>query len=118
MIAGVVQNENYSWPVRATEQSHFLKEVSKSLGVKTVGLGLVDKLAVPQAHRTKITDAAVGRMVEQNRVPILRRHPHATPRPVLLKADFIHGPKINPRILVEFLQFFYIGAGLPGQHGQ
>jgi hypothetical protein len=34
----------------------------------------------------------MGRMMQDYRVPILWRHPHATTRTMLLKTNFVQGP--------------------------
>ena len=64
------------------------------------------ELPVPQAHGAKVSYAAPGRVVQQDRILGFRRHPHLTPGAVLLEVDFVGGPQIYTVVLPQRLEFF------------
>ena len=47
-----------------------------------------------------------GRMMQQDGILRLRRHPHPTTRAVLLKVHFVAGPKVDGRVGHQRLEFF------------
>lgn len=92
MISGIIRDYHYSAARFSAVQSEILEEAQEGLGIKTCLLSLEDEFTIAQAHRPKVADAAVGRMMQNYRVPSLWRHPHAATRTMLLKTNFVHGP--------------------------
>lgn len=68
-------------------------------------------------HPPALPAAAMGRLMQDYRIPSLWRHSPAVGRTVLLKTNSLPGPRFNPEALVEILEFFYKAAALQGQHG-
>lgn len=92
MISGIISNYHYPAARFSAFQPEVLKEAQERLGIKTSFFSLEDKFTIAQAHRPKVADAAMGRMMHDYWVPSLRRHPHVAARTVLLETDFVHGP--------------------------
>jgi hypothetical protein len=92
VISGIISNYHYSAARFSAFQTEVSKEAQERLGIKTCFLSLEDEFTIPQPHRPKVADAAMGRMMQDYRVPSLWRHPHAAAGTVLLKTDFVHGP--------------------------
>ena len=55
--------------------------------------------------------------MQEDRIDILRGHPHGTTGAVLLEMAFIFKPEINPRIVCVSMGFFYRPAAMPGRYG-
>jgi hypothetical protein len=92
MISGIISNDHYSAARFSAFQLEVSKEAQERLGIKAGRLSLEDEFTIAQLHRPKVADAAMGRMMQDDWVPSLWRHPHGTARTVLLKTDFVHGP--------------------------
>lgn len=92
MISGIIRDDHYPSARFAAGAPEVLEEAQERLGIKAGFLPLEDEFTIAQAHRRKVADAAMGRMMQDYRIPSLRRHPHAAARTVLLKTDFVHGP--------------------------
>jgi len=92
VISGIINNYHYSAARFSAFQPEVPKEAQERLGIKTCFLSLEDEFTIAQTHRPKVADATMSRMMQDYRVPILWRHPHATARTVLLETDFVHGP--------------------------
>ena len=92
MISGIICNYHDSAARFSAVQPEVSEEAQERLGIKTCFLSLEDKFTIAQAHRPKVADAAMGRMMQDYRVPSLWRHPHAAARTMLLKTNFVHGP--------------------------
>jgi len=92
VISGIISNYHYSAARFSAFQPEVSKEAQERLGIKACLLSLEDEFTIAQPHRPKVADAAMGRMMQDYRVPGLRRHPHAAARTVLLEPDFVHGP--------------------------
>jgi len=92
MISGIISNYHCSAARFSAFQPEVSKEAQERLGIKTSFFSLEDKFTIAQPHRPKVADAAMGRMVQDCRVPSLRRHPHVATRTVLLETDFVHSP--------------------------
>ena len=92
MISGIIRDYHYSAARFSAVQPEVSEEAQKRLSIKTGFLSLEDKFTIAQAHRPKVADAAMGRMMHDYWVPSLRRHPHVAARTVLLETDFVHGP--------------------------
>lgn len=118
MISGIVRDYYYPAAGFSAGVPEVLEEAQERLGIKTVFLLQEDEFTIAQPHRPEIADAAMGRVMQDHRVPSLGRHPHAAARTVLLKADFVHGPQFNLEVLIEVLKFFYKAAAPQGRHGQ
>ena len=92
MISGIIRDYHYSAARFSAVQPEVSEEAQERLGIKTGFLSLEDEFTIAQAHRPKVADAAMGRMMQDYRVPSLWRHPHAATRTMLLKTNFVHGP--------------------------
>ena len=92
VISGIISNYHYAAARFSAFQPEVSKEAQERLGIKTGFLSLEDEFTIAQAHRPKVADAAMGRMMQDYWGPSLWRHPHAAARTVLLETDFVHGP--------------------------
>jgi hypothetical protein len=92
MISGIIRNYHYSAVRFSAFQPEVSKEAQERLGIKACLLSLENEFTIAQPHRPKVADAAMGRMMQDYRVPSLWRHPHAATRTMLLKTNFIDGP--------------------------
>ena len=81
------------------------KKVS-ALNLRQTPFLVISKFAVAQTDCSKITYAFAGGLVKNHGIGGFRSHPHATPRAMLLKMNFIFCPKIHARILHHSFQFF------------
>lgn len=63
MIPGIIRDYHYSAARFSTVQLEVLEEAQERLGVKAGFLSLEDELSIAQAHRSKVADAAMGRMM-------------------------------------------------------
>jgi hypothetical protein len=118
MIASIV-GDGYHVPAAVgAEALKISVEGMKGHGIKSFCLPLEDKLPIPQAHGAKIPDTAPRRMMPQNRIGLLWRHPHPTARAILLEMDFVQKPQVHLRISCPSAEFFYIAAAVRGPHEQ
>lgn len=92
MISGIISNYHYSAARFSAFQTEVSQEAQERLGIKTCLLSLEDEFTIAQPHRPKVADAAMGRMMQDYRVPSLWRHPHAAARTMLLETDFVQSP--------------------------
>ena len=92
MISGIIRDYHYSAARFSAVQPEVSEEAQKRLSIKTGFLSLEDEFTIAQAHRPKVADAAMGRMMQDYRRPSLWRHPHAATRTMLLKTNFVQGP--------------------------
>lgn len=118
MIAGIVGDDHDAPATVRTHAAEVAVEGVKGYRIEPCCLPLEDKLPIAQAHSAEISHAAACRVMPQDRVGLLWRHPHSTARTVLLEMDFVHGPQINRRIPYPFTEFFYIALDVPGPHEQ
>src|SRR3972149_7169913 len=83
-------------------------------------LPLEDHFAIAQTNGSVIAHALASRVMQQDRVLFLRRHPHQATRSMLLKMDFIGRPQIDFSISYQSQEFFYMSPAVqdrPGQSG-
>src|SRR5215469_7389487 len=66
------------------------------------------ELTGAQIDAAKAGDGLTGGSMQQNRILILRRHPHATARAVSLKVTFVQTPQFNVAAPGEAAKFFYL----------
>src|SRR5580658_4771427 len=64
-----------------------------------------EKLAVPQTHGSKVTDALARRMMVHNRILGFRRNPPAAARSLLLKVHFVQSPQVHRTVRHQFAEF-------------
>ena len=64
------------------------------------------ELACAQIDCAKAGHGLAGGRMQQNRVFILRGHPHATARTVLLKVALVQAPQLNVAALGQAAKFF------------
>lgn len=64
------------------------------------------ELTAAQIHRSEQGDALAGGRMQQDRIGLLRGHPHLTAASMLLKITFIQTPEIDALILCQVDQFF------------
>src|SRR5208337_1810320 len=91
-----------------------LQELLAGAGVEGLGLAPVEKAAVPHPHRAPVANALPGRVVQEHRIARLGRNPHAAARTVLLEAYLVHRPQVNPWVLDQPGEFFYMPPGALG----
>src|SRR4026207_1259347 len=106
MVLGVVADGYDTVSLDACFYLKPLQELPEALTVEPPGLPSVNKLAIVEAHRSKIADALSCRGMVQNRISGLRRNPHPGTRTVLLKMHFVQSPDVNSWIFPQFAEFF------------
>src|SRR5438132_14071391 len=65
-----------------------------------------DKLPGAQVDGPKAGDRLAGRRMQQDRVLVLRRHPHATARTMLLEVTFVQAPQFKVGLSSQTAEFF------------
>jgi hypothetical protein len=63
MISGIIGNYHYSAARFSAFQPEVSEEAQERLSIKTCFLSLEDEFTIAQAHRPKVTDAPMGRMM-------------------------------------------------------
>lgn len=63
MIPGIIRDYHYSAARFSAVQAEVLEEALERLGIKAGFLSLEDEFTITQAHRSKVADAAMGRMM-------------------------------------------------------
>lgn len=116
MILDVVEDQDNVAPSMAAGSSHLLEKGEERLPVEAFFLPAVDEFAVPQTHRTKVTDTFAGGMMQKNGIRDLRRNPHPASRTVLFEPDFVHRPQVDPIVVRQIMEFFYMLPAVPDQH--
>ena len=94
------------------------KERMERHGVELFPLSLENQLSIAQTNSPKVTDTLARRMVQQDRVHLLRGHPHPTTRSILLKMNFIGRPQIDFWIGGEASEFFYMPPEVQDRPGR
>ncbi len=94
-----------------------LKKGLEALGVELV-FAADDQTTVGFAHRAKYRHAFPRGGMKEDGVHNLRRHPHHAAGTMLLEMAFVLKPQLKGFASGEAQEFFYIAAGLRGQHGQ
>ena len=116
MPSRIIQNDKHQFVSSAMPQKLF-QELKKGHRIKPV-LKTCGETPVIDADRSKHSDAFARRRVQNERVHILRRHPHDTTGAVLLKMAFILKPQINVVSSCETQEFFYMRVAPPGLPAQ
>ena len=104
---GIVRDDDDASASLSAPPLKELQEVPEALPIKSIRFSLINEPPVTQAHRPKISDALARGVVQEDRVSILRGHPHPTPGAVLLKMHLIQCPEVCVRQGVHCLEFFY-----------
>jgi hypothetical protein len=118
VISGIVRNNHHASPASRTTLSEVFEKRMERHSVKLLLLSSKNQFPVAQSDRSKIPHTFTCGMVQQDRVPLLRRNPHQTAGPILLKMDFIRRPQIDSTIGGEPPEFFYMppeAQDWPGQ---
>ena len=95
VVRGIVQNQHHSPPSRSIGPAELAEEIKEGLGSESLRLAQVKRPPVSQAHGAKVAVAPPCGVVQQNRIAVLRRHPHATARAILLEVHLIQRPKVS-----------------------
>lgn len=90
MVAGVIQHNHHLFAPRTMPQQ-LLQENLEGLGVEYDGHG-TNEFAAAQADGSKASDQLAGRRMQHDRILVLRRHPQATARAMLLEVAFVQTP--------------------------
>jgi hypothetical protein len=118
VVSGVVCNDNDAPSASRAGLSKVFKKPMERHSVKLFLLSLKNQFSIAQTDRSKIPYTLTSGMVQQYGVPLLRRNPHQTTRPILLKMDFIGRPQVNFRIGDEPSEFFYMPPEVQDRLGQ
>ena len=92
MIPGVVADDHDALAFLSAPLLKELHEIPEALPVKSIRLLRINKLAVAQPHRSKVSYTLSSGVVQDDRVPVFGWHPHAAPGAVLLKMNLVQCP--------------------------
>jgi D-lyxose ketol-isomerase len=92
VVSGVVHNQDLATPARSVRQQ-MMEEGFESHGVKCL-CKQRNQLAPAHVHRPKQSDGLSRGRMPQDRVRILRGHPHDRSGPMLLEVAFIQAPQV------------------------
>ena len=106
VIPGVVCDDYNTPAASGADPAQAPQEPMECQGIESAYLPLGHKLAVPQAYSPKVANAATSGMMEQNRISLLRWHPHPAARSVLLEMHLVERPQVNVGISHEPSEFF------------
>ena len=97
MIFGVIDRDDQlpSSSSRLGSDSHH--KIPEGLSVERALGALVYKHSIAEPDSTKITNTFSCRAVEENRISIFGRDPHAATRAMELEMDLVSGPQIDLR---------------------
>jgi len=118
VVSGVVCNDNYAPSTSRTGLSKVFEKRMECHSVKLLLFSLKNQFPIAEPDSSKIAHAPTSGMVQQYRVPLLRRHPHQTTRSILLKMDFIGRPQINALIGCEPSELFYMPPEVQDRPGR
>ena len=104
VVARVVEDHDHPHAPRPPARQG-LEEGQKGLRVECRGEG-VDELPGPQADGAEAGDGLARRRVEDDGVPVLRRHPEAAARPVALEVALVLAPQLDILTKRQFHEFF------------
>ena len=106
MIAGIVEHHDHAAPASLVAQQ-LLEGAPKDLGVE-YGADMADELPGAQIDRTEAGHGVTRRSLQQKRILVLRWHPHAAARPVLLEVTFVQAPQLHISFSSQAPQFFLL----------
>jgi hypothetical protein len=118
VISGIVDNDGHPSTASRTNLPEMFKKHMERHSVKSSLLSSENQFSIPQSDGPEVPDTLAGRMVQQNRIDILRGHPHPTTRPILLKMNFIGRPQIDSWIGGELWEFFYMPPEVQDRPGR
>jgi len=118
MVSGIVYNDNDTPPASRTGLSETFEKHVERQSVKHLLLSLENQFSIAHTDSSEIAHALTSGMVQQYRVLFLRRDPHQTTRPILLKMDFIGRPQIDFGIGCDPPEFFYMPPEVQGRPGR
>ena len=116
MPSCVIQNYDHL-PTSAIIVQEILQEAKKSLCAESIGLS-GHQPSIGHANSSEYANTPPSRRMEDDRIHILWRYPHATSRTVLVEMAFVLKPQITVIPSSQGAEFFYIfaaPAGLPWQ---
>lgn len=105
MIAGVVDH-HYQATSASSVAPHAFEEASERVRVDH-GAHVASELAGAQIERAKASDGFACGYVQQDWIPVLRRHPYAAARPVLLEMSVVRAPQLHIRPSSQSAQSFF-----------
>jgi hypothetical protein len=79
MVSGVVTYDHDAFAFLSAVFPKKLHEIPEALPVEPVSLSRMDESAIAQAYRTKISYTLSSGVVQDYRVPVFWRYPHAAP---------------------------------------
>ena len=118
VISGIVDNEGHTSTASRTGPLEMFKKSMERHRVKLFLLSSENQFPITQSDCPEVSNTLAGRMVQQYRIDILRRHPHPTTGPILLKMNLIGRPQIDSWIGGEPSEFFYMPPELQGRLGR
>jgi hypothetical protein len=105
-ISDTVYNDNYAPTASRTGLSKAFEKPMVRHGVEPFLLSPEKQFSIAQTDSAKVTHAPTRRMVQQDRVLLLRGDPHKTTRSIWLKMNLIRCPQIGSRINHDVSDFF------------
>jgi hypothetical protein len=108
VVSGIVCNDNDAPSTARTGLAKVFEKRMERHSVKLFLLSLKNQFPIAEPDSSKIAHTPTSGMVQQYRVPLLRRHPHQTTGSILLEMDFIGRPQIDSMIGDEASEFFYM----------
>jgi len=92
MILGVVTDDHDALAFLSAPLLKELQEIPETLPVKSIGLSRINKLAIAQAHGSKVSYALSSGVMQDDRALVFGWHPHPAPGAVLLEMDLVQCP--------------------------
>lgn len=92
MIPGVVTDDHDALACLSAPLLKELHEIPEALPVKSIGFLRINKLAVAQAHGSKVSYPLSSGVVQDDRVPVFGWHPYAAPGAALLEMNLVQCP--------------------------
>src|SRR6266571_6720042 len=115
MVFCVVDDHAYAAFFGRTHVVELVEKLMKRFAVELIFLLPIDEETVTQAHCTKVSNAPACRVVQEDGIFGLGRHPHPAARSMLLEVDFIQRPHVRVILPGQDFEFFYAPPGAPGR---
>jgi hypothetical protein len=111
MISGIVQDD-YQFAAPTPPGDQRFEKVKKALGTKFLG-ALAAEASVGGANGPEYGNTFASGSMQDDRVDLLRRHPHHATRAMLLEMTFVLKPEVQIVSFGQADQFFYIAPVAP-----
>jgi len=92
MVFGVVTYDHDAFAFLSATLLKELHEIPEALPIEPISFSRIDESDIAQAYRTKVSYTLSSGVVQDYRVPVFWRHPHAVPGAILLKMNLVQCP--------------------------